>query len=92
MHRSASNEATLVSEIPNIIDQKNVIIAPERGKTPFSIFSDEFCEEQQFPHLFLKRKFGFNPPRNIPICPSRYLNQRLLNFNQYFALHADYIL
>ena len=27
MHRTASNEATFVSEIPNIIDEKNVIIA-----------------------------------------------------------------
>ena len=27
MHRTASNETTFVSEIPNIIDEKNVIIA-----------------------------------------------------------------
>ena len=32
MHRTASNEATLVSEIPNIINTENVIIAPGQGK------------------------------------------------------------
>ena len=28
MHRIASNEATLISEIPDIINEENVIIAP----------------------------------------------------------------
>ena len=32
MHRTASNEATLVSEIPNIINMENVIIAPGQEK------------------------------------------------------------
>ena len=49
MHRTASNEITLVSEIPNIINNKNNIIAPGQRKTPVSILSDEFCEEQAFP-------------------------------------------
>ena len=34
IHRSASNEATLVSEIPNIINEKNVILAPGQEKIP----------------------------------------------------------
>ena len=38
MHRTASNETTLVSEIPNITNEENVIIA--------SVLSDEFCEKQ----------------------------------------------
>ena len=46
MHRTASSETTLVSEIPNIIDEENVIIAPAQGKTPVSILSVKFCEEQ----------------------------------------------
>ena len=33
MHRTASNETTLVSEIPNIINKKNVIIAPGQRKS-----------------------------------------------------------
>ena len=82
MHRTASNEITLVSEIPNIINNKNNIIAPGQRKTPVSILRDEFCEEQAFPYLLPKGKFGYNTPRDIPISPDRYFNQRLLNFNQ----------
>ena len=82
MHRTASNEITLVSEIPNIINNKNNIIASGQRKTPVSILSDEFCEEQAFPYLLPKGKFGYNTPRDIPISPDRYFNQRLLNFNQ----------
>ena len=36
-------------------------------------------------------KFGYNVPQDIPVCPARYFNQTLLNFNQYFASDADYI-
>ena len=46
MHRTASNETALVSEIPNIINDENVVIVP------VSISSDEFCEEQKYPYLF----------------------------------------
>ena len=51
MHRTATNKTTLISEIPNIIDEENVIIAPGQVKTPVSIFGDEFFEEQAFPYL-----------------------------------------
>ena len=91
MHRTGSNEIVLVSEIPSIINDKNVIIALGQGKKPFSILNDEFCEEQTFPSLLHKSKFGYKPLRDIPISPVRYFNQRFLNFNQYFALDADYI-
>ena len=46
MHRTASNEKTLVSKIPNIIHGENVIFAPGQGKKPVSISSNKFCEEQ----------------------------------------------
>ena len=49
-----------MSEIPNMIDKENVIIAPGKRKTPMSILSDKFCEELAFPHLLPKGKFGFN--------------------------------
>ena len=64
-HRTASKETILVSEIPNMIDKENVIIAPGKRKTPVSILSDEFCEEQAFPPLFPKSKFGFNARWNF---------------------------
>ena len=91
MYRTTTNENTLISEIPNIINLENVVIAPSQGKTPVSILGNEFCEEQAFLYLLNKVKFGYSVPQNIPISPARYFNQRLLNFNQYFASDVDYI-
>ena len=56
-----------------------------------SVLSDEFWEEQAFPYRLPTGKFGYNTPKDIPISPARYFNQRLLNFNQWFASDADYI-
>ena len=61
-----------MSEIPNIVDEKNIIIARGQGKTPVSILSDEFCEGQAFRHLLPKGEFGFNVPRNIPVSAAPY--------------------
>ena len=58
IHRTASKETTLVSAIPNIVSNQNNIIAPGQGKTPVSVLSDEFCEEQAFPYLLPTGKFG----------------------------------
>ena len=42
----------LVFEIPNTINEENVIIAPgQEEKQSVSILGDEFCEEQTFLHL-----------------------------------------
>ena len=41
MHRPESNEASLVFEIPNIINEENSIIGPGQGKKPVSILSDK---------------------------------------------------
>ena len=91
MHRTGSNETALVSQIPNIINDENVIIAPGQGKNPVSILSDQFCEEQAFPYLLPKGKFGYKAPRDFPISPAWYFNQRLLNLNQCLASDADHI-
>ena len=40
MHRTASNETTLVSEIPNIINGENDIVAPKQRRKTVSILSD----------------------------------------------------
>ena len=89
--RTGLNETTLASEITNIINDENGIIAPWQGKNPVSILSNECYEEQAFPYLLSKGKFDYKAPRDVPIRPARYFNQRLLNFNQYFASDADYI-
>ena len=75
IHRTASNEITLESEIRNIIDDKNVIIATEQRIAPISILSDDFCEQKTFPRLLPKSKFIFNAPRDIPISPAPSFNQ-----------------
>ena len=62
MYRTASNETTLVSEIPIIINEENVIIAPGQRKTPVLILKDEFYEEPAFLDLLPKGKFGYNVP------------------------------
>ena len=89
MHITWSNETVLVSEIPYVINDEKIIIAQGQGKKTVSILSNEFCEEQEFPNPLPKGKFGYNFHRDIPICPAKYFNQRLLNFNQYFASDAD---
>ena len=48
MYETESNPTTLVSEISNIINEENVIIAPGQRRKPVSILHDEFCEEQAF--------------------------------------------
>ena len=82
MHRTVWNETILVAEIPNIINEENLIFAPEQEKTPVSILGDKFCEEQTFPCLFPTVKFLHNTPCDISV--SQY-------FNQHFLSDADYI-
>ena len=85
------NESALISEIPNIVGDENIIVAPGQGKKPLSIFHDEHCEELAFPYLFPKGKYGYKVKRNIPLSPVKYFNQRLLNYKQNFSSCADYI-
>ena len=61
MHRTASNETALVSEIPNIINDENVVIVP------VSISSDGFSEEQTYPYLF-RDLLQFYPCSAIKTC------------------------
>ena len=92
MHRTESNETALASEIPDIINDGNFIIAPGQEKKPVSILNNKLCTEQALPYLLAKDKFDYKAPQNIPVNPAWDLNQRLLNFNQYFASDADDIL
>ena len=74
-----------------ITNDESAIIAPGQGRKPVSILNDGFFEEQVFPYLLPKGKFGYKSPQDIPISPARYFNQSLLIFNPYFASDADYI-
>ena len=54
MHRTASNETTLSSEIPNVILEENVIIVPGQEKFSASILSEEyFVDRKHFLIFFL---------------------------------------
>ena len=79
--------------IPNIYHNDcNILeMAPGENKKPLPFFNDDFCEEQAFPFLFPKGKFGYKVQRAIPLSPSKYFNQRLLNYTQRFSSNSDYI-
>ena len=49
MYKTASKVKTLVSTIiiPNIINEKNIIITPELGKKSISVLNDGFCAKQK---------------------------------------------
>ena len=52
---------------------------------------DQNCEEPAFPQFFSKGRFGYSAERKIKLSPSKYFNQRLLNYKQSFASNSDYI-
>jgi len=41
--------------------------------------------------LFPTGKFGYHVERDVKLSPTKYFNQRLLNYSQKFASDADYI-
>ena len=79
--------------IPNIYsDDTNILDrAPGENRSPLSFFNDDFCEEQAFPHLFPKGKFGYKVERPVLLSPVKYFNQRLLNYTQRFPSDSDFI-
>ena len=48
MLRTASNEATLISEMPVVIDKVSVFIAPGKGKRQVSLLHDYTREQWLF--------------------------------------------
>ena len=89
--RAAGYEITLVPEIPRIIDDDNIMMAPGPRKIPVSILNDNHFEELVFPYLFPTGKFGYKVKHKVPLSLVKYFNQQLLNFWQSFVLDADYI-
>ena len=78
MHRTGLNETALVSEMPIVLDKKNVIMRPGQGKIPASLLHDNTCEELAFLYSFSKGKFGSSVHRDIPVSIVQYFDQRLL--------------
>ena len=92
-YRISADETTFMSHIPTEEDIDNEILnmAPGEGVTPLNILMDEHCEELAHPHLFPNGQFGYAVERDIALSPSKYFNQRLLNYTQKFASDSDYI-
>ena len=65
----------MVSEIPNIINEENIKIAPVQDKTSFSVLSDDHCEEFAFPYLFPKGKFGCTATINVALSHVKYFSE-----------------
>ena len=84
-HRHATDKS-LVIENENLLE-----LAPGQDKGTTHILFDKKCEELAFPKIFFRGKFGYTFPREHHLTPTRYFNQRLLNFSQKFALNSDYI-
>ena len=68
-----------------------MVVAPGEGKKLVSILNEKFFEELGHPHLFPTGQYGYKVEREIPFIPSKYFNQRLLNYTQKFASDNDYI-
>ena len=90
--RTSSVETTFVSEIPSACEmEESIVFAPVEGKKPVSILNDKFCDELGHPHLFPTGQHGYKVEREIPLTPSKYFNQRLLQYTQKFASDNNYI-
>ena len=90
--KTVSDETTVISEIPSAADiEEAFIVTPGEGKQPMTLLGDEFCEGLAHARLFPTVKFGYKAEREIQISPSKYFNQRLLNYSQKFASDSDYI-
>ena len=50
-----------------------------------------FCEELRHPLEFLYGRFGFQIKRQIPLSPTKYFNQCLLNYTHKFSSDSDNI-
>jgi len=73
------------------INDGNIVIVPGQDKNPITIICDENCEELAFPYLFPTGQFGYKAERTFSLSPSKYFNQRLLNFKQKFSSDTDSI-
>ncbi|XP_066925556.1 uncharacterized protein [Clytia hemisphaerica] len=90
--RIPASETVFVPELPNnIVDDSNVTIAPGEDKKPLPIICDKDCEMLAHPHLFPTGQFGYSHERGEKLSPTRYFNQRLLNYSLKFSSDSDYI-
>ena len=88
VYKCASNETVLITR-SHENEFISIALGEDSGPLPFS--HDLFCEELSHPHLFPLGKFGFQIKGHTSLSPTKYFNQRLLNYTQKFSSDSDYI-
>ena len=66
-------------------------LAPGKDKGTRLILFDKKCKESVFLKIFFRGKFRYAFPREHHLIPTRYFNQRLLNFSETFTSNSDHI-
>ena len=54
------------------------------------MFNYDYCEELAHPNLFPNGKFGYKIETDISLSPSKYFNQRFLNYTLQFLSESDF--
>ena len=86
-YRCSVNETVLVNTSS---ENEFLSIAPGENVTSESLLNDKFCEKLSHPILFQTGKFGFQFKIKVELSPTKYFNQRLLNYAQKLSSDSDY--
>ena len=88
LYKCASNETVLLNTSH---ENEFISIAPGEASVPVPFSHDLFCEELSRHHLFPYGKFGCQIKRQTPLWPTRYFDQRLLNYTYKFSSDSHYM-
>ena len=88
LYKCASNETVLLNTSH---ENEFISIAPGEASVPVPFSHDLFCEELSHHHLFPYGKFGCQIKRQTPLWPTRYFDQRLLNYTSKFSSDSHYM-
>ncbi len=71
---------------------KTVVIAPGEGGKPTNILTDKNWDVKTFPVLYnLDGSNGMGQKREVYLTEQKFFEQRILNKDQRYALHPEYI-
>ena len=88
IYKCASRETALIN---TSYENEFISIAPGGGFVPALFSHGLFCEGLSHLHVFPYDKSGFQIKRQIPLSPTKYFNQCLLNYTHKFSPDSDYI-
>ena len=89
----SSDEVTaLIDEYPeNSTTNEKLSFAPGEGKVPTNIIQEKNWEPKTFPGLFPDGKNSLDTERKTKLSAQSYFGQRIMNFDNRFALNAQYL-